>query len=223
VAASAVPCDDDPAVPDPISDGLRSVLDGRRTRFEHDYDCHAPDELRWFRLLAVRMQLPGIGAIVTHTDITPQRLAERALEHHATHDAATGLRNRASLEQQMRQLVFERRTVAAIRVELAAPGTSAELVPEEDVAQVAMVLRELFDDPAVLGRWGTARLLVVLAGATDEHLDESADILASTVAALHPDLDARVRWHRIRDDRDFAALDTSADLTGRRQRGSAGA
>jgi len=214
VAASASPCDD-PGDEDVIGDGLRSVLDGRRTRFEHDYDCHAPDELRWFRLLAVRMELPGIGAIVTHTDITPQRLAERALEHHATHDAATGLRNRASLEQQMRQLVFERRTVAAIRVELADPGTSADLVPADHVAQAAMVLRELFPAPAVLGRWGTSRLLVVLAGASDDHLDESADILASTLDAVHPGLDARVRWHRIRDDRDFAALDTSADLTRR--------
>lgn len=219
VAHSAAPCDDPGAV-DPINDGLRSVLDGRAARFQYDYDCHAPDELRWFRLLAVGMQLPGIGAIVTHTDITPQRLAERALEHHATHDATTGLRNRASLEQQMRQLVFERRTVAAIRVDLADPGTSAELVPVDDITQVAMVLRELFPVPAILGRWGTARLLVVLAGAADDHLDESADVLSSTLDAMSPELAARVRWHRIRDDRDLVALDSSEDLS-RRTRGGA--
>ncbi|WP_036726249.1 GGDEF domain-containing protein [Patulibacter minatonensis] len=212
VAASAVPCDD-PDATDPIAEGLRAVLDGRRSRFEHDYDCHAPDELRWFRLLAVRMELPGIGAIVTHTDITPQRLAERALEHHATHDDVTGLRNRASLEQQMRQLVFERRTVAAVRVELAAPGTSADLVPDQDLAKVAMLLRELFPPPAILGRWGSSRLLVVLAGAPDGQMDDSADILDVTLGSMYSELDAVVRWHRIRDDRDFVALDSSAAPT----------
>ncbi|MDO9409370.1 PAS domain-containing protein [Patulibacter sp.] len=220
VAHSATPCDE-PSATDPISDGLRGVLEGRASRFQYDYDCHAPDELRWFRLLAVKMELPGIGAIVTHTDITPQRLAERALEHHATHDAATGLRNRASLEHQMRQLVFERRTVGAIRVELAEPGSSAELVPDADVAQVAMILRELFPAPAILGRWGSARLLVVLAGATDAHLDESADVLSSTLDAMNPDLTAHVRWHRVRDERDFVALDTSADLAPRGRGGTA--
>lgn len=211
VAASAAPCDD-AGVADPIADGLRDVLAGRRTRFEVDYDCHAPDELRWFRLLAVRTELPGVGAIVTHTDITPQRLAERALEHHAIHDRATGLRNRVSLEQQMLQLVAERRTVDALRVDLARPQNAADLVPDEDVAQVGMILRELFPAPATLGRWGSARLLVVLAGAADDELDESVEILRTTLDVLHPGLRVRVGRHRVLGPRSFSDLDADVDL-----------
>lgn len=188
---------------DPIAEGLRSVLDGRATRFEHEYDCHAPDELRWFRLLAVRMQLPGIGAIVTHTDITQQRLAERALEHHVTHDRTTGLPNRERLEQQLLQMVDERRTVGAIRIDLAAPGGAAD----DDIAQVSMVLRELFPAPAVIGRWSATRLLVALAGASDEHLAESAEILRATVEVLQPGLGADVDWHHVTGVTSFAELD----------------
>lgn len=211
VAASAAPCDD-AALEDPISDGVRDVLDGRRQRFEIDYDCHAPDELRWFRLLVVRTELPGVGAIVTHTDITAQRLAERALEYHATHDRATGLHNRVSLEQQMLQLVTERRAVDALRIDLARPANAADLVPDEDVADVASVLRELFPAPATLGRWGSARLLVVLAGATDDELDESVEILRTTLGVLHPRVRVRVGRHRILGPRSFNELDADVDL-----------
>ena len=212
VAASAAPCDE-AGQEDPITDGLRDVLSGRRTRFEIDYDCHAPDELRWFRLLAVRTELPGIGAIVTHTDITPQRLAERALEHHAIHDRATGLRNRVSLEQHLLQLVQEGRTVDALRVDLARPANPSDLVPDEAVAQVGGVLRELFPAPATLGRWGSARLLVALAGASEDELEEGIEVLRTTLDVLHPDLPLRVSRHRVVGPRSFVDLDADVDLS----------
>jgi GGDEF domain-containing protein len=198
---------------DPIAEGLQSVLDGRAERFEHEYDCHAPDELRWFRLLAVRMQLPGVAAIVTHTDITQQRLAERALEHHVTHDRVTGLPNRERLEQQMLQMVQERRTVGAIRIDLAEPGAGP--IADEDLAQAATVLGELFPSPAVLGRWSADRLLVVVAGASDDDLAESAEILRATVEVLQPGLGARVDWFNVRGVATFAELDAARDLSPR--------
>lgn len=60
-----------------VLEGLRSVLDGRATRFQLEYPCHAPHEQRWF-LLTVTPFAPGyrIRAVVSHENITALKQAE---------------------------------------------------------------------------------------------------------------------------------------------------
>jgi len=55
---------DDPAV-QVVHEGLRDVIDGRRSQFSHEYDCHAPLELRWFRLHAAPISSGHV--LLTHT------------------------------------------------------------------------------------------------------------------------------------------------------------
>lgn len=60
--------------------GLRKVIKGQIDRFEFEYPCHSPTEERWFLLRAVPLQSHSGGVLVSHTDITQQKIAERELQ-----------------------------------------------------------------------------------------------------------------------------------------------
>lgn len=62
------------------ADGIRAVLDGRQSEFYLEYDCHSPQEQRWF---AMRVN-PVKGhvrrhVVVAHEDITRRRRAEESM------------------------------------------------------------------------------------------------------------------------------------------------
>ncbi|MEW5726682.1 MAG: PAS domain-containing sensor histidine kinase [Pseudomonadota bacterium] len=81
--------DDDATI---IAGGLRAVLAGALSSFDHDYPCHGGSQRRWFRCLVTPLTdgRGGMvaGAAVLHLDITAQKLAEqRAIEaNHAKTD-----------------------------------------------------------------------------------------------------------------------------------------
>jgi GGDEF domain-containing protein len=204
IAASSEPCAS-ADIDDPITDGVRDVLAGRRNEFRHEYDCHAPDELRWFRLTAVNAELPGIAAVVTHTDITPQRMAERAVEHHATHDRITGTANRAALEQLLAQTIEEGLDASIIKVALADGDQHAHLLHDDTLRHAARILEELFPAPAKVGRWNSTTLLVAQAGHARDTLDDLRGILAETLGALDGDVTAEITARAIRS---LADVDT---------------
>ena len=64
----------------PVADGIRAVLEGRQPRYEMEYPCHSPSEVRWF---VVRITpLPGDGprrVMVAHENITQRKVQEEAL------------------------------------------------------------------------------------------------------------------------------------------------
>ncbi|MGM1052648.1 MAG: EAL domain-containing protein [Pseudomonadota bacterium] len=81
------------------ADGLQAVLEGKRDSFALEYPCHAPDQPRWFRMMASRLtpdlETEGmLGAVVMHVDITGRVLAEQELKRQAYQDPLTGLANR---------------------------------------------------------------------------------------------------------------------------------
>jgi len=60
-------------------DGLSSLLGGTSESFNLEYPCHSPQQARWFVMHARRAVVGRQGAIITHTDITQQKIAEDAL------------------------------------------------------------------------------------------------------------------------------------------------
>jgi two-component system CheB/CheR fusion protein len=51
--------------------GLRAVLEGSESSFSMSYPCHSPSTRRWFVMNVERVVGPGLGAVVSHTDVTP--------------------------------------------------------------------------------------------------------------------------------------------------------
>jgi PAS domain S-box-containing protein len=63
-----------------VAASIRAILAGDAQGFEIDYPCHAPDQRRWFRLIASPIALDGgLGAVATHINITDQAVAEELL------------------------------------------------------------------------------------------------------------------------------------------------
>jgi signal transduction histidine kinase len=62
-------------------DGIRAVLDGRLPRFSTEYPCHSPEQIRWFAMMVTPLgQNTNEGVVVTHTEITEQKLIQSKLE-----------------------------------------------------------------------------------------------------------------------------------------------
>ncbi len=61
-----------------LRDGVLSVLTGETEVFGMQYTCWPARRRRWFQLNVTPIPKPPGGAVVTHTDITAQKEAERA-------------------------------------------------------------------------------------------------------------------------------------------------
>ncbi|ODB95287.1 hypothetical protein A3197_18025 [Candidatus Thiodiazotropha endoloripes] len=77
ICSSATPPSDEGAAD--VFNGLRSVLDRKKDQFEYEYPCHSPTQERWFLLRVVPLQYHGGGVLISHTDITAMKIAEREL------------------------------------------------------------------------------------------------------------------------------------------------
>ena len=61
-----------------VGAGIRSVLDGHQDSFSFEYPCHSPHEQRWFQTVVTPLNMPGGGAVVSHTNITERVQANLA-------------------------------------------------------------------------------------------------------------------------------------------------
>ncbi|NWF39206.1 PAS domain S-box protein [Mariprofundus sp. NF] len=83
---------------DEVALHLTAMLEGNHSTFTIEYPCHAPDQKRWFQMLASRFESRGKQMVVTaHTDITERRLAEEQLR--AEKDATEELNRALSATQ----------------------------------------------------------------------------------------------------------------------------
>ena len=57
-------------------DGIKDVLEGRRSFFSMDYPCHAPDRKQWFLMTATKLPHDLKGAVISHVDITELKKVE---------------------------------------------------------------------------------------------------------------------------------------------------
>ena len=88
--------------------GILAILDGVREHFALEYACDAPDQRRWFQMVATPLQPPWKGAVVAHTDVTERRLMEEALRAPARADPLTGLPNRVLFRDRLEQALLQR-------------------------------------------------------------------------------------------------------------------
>lgn len=80
---------------------MRAVLDGETVEREFEYPCPSPAVGRWFTLRITRVDWPGIGLLVSHTNISVRKMLEQDLERTALRDPLTGLANRARFDRDL--------------------------------------------------------------------------------------------------------------------------
>ncbi len=164
---------------------VRDALRGRDPGRRHSYRCA---DGRWFTMQAV--PIPGLhsGALVVHTDITPEVLREQGWQHRALHDPLTGLPNRALLADRLEHAVAgaarDPESLAVLFVDLVAfknvndrlGHDAGDQVLREAASRMARSLRTA----DTIGRWGGDEFLVIA-----ERLDrrEAGEELAARIAS----------------------------------------
>jgi PAS domain S-box-containing protein len=61
------------------ADGIREVLDGRKSSFSIEYACHSSTQERWFQMTVTPLSALKQGVVVAHIPITERKQAEEEL------------------------------------------------------------------------------------------------------------------------------------------------
>jgi len=59
--------------------GIQMVLDRKKNKFEMEYPCRAPDKEIWFLIRVTAIDIKDARAVISHTDITKRKYAEKKL------------------------------------------------------------------------------------------------------------------------------------------------
>src|SRR6202163_1423735 len=103
------------------AEGIRAVMDGRRSEFHLEYPCHTAYEQRWVRMTVTRLFGSTSQVVVSHRNIThirrteiAARLAQAMLRQASEEDPLTDLPNRTVLMQRLESLVERSSTDAEL-------------------------------------------------------------------------------------------------------------
>jgi diguanylate cyclase (GGDEF)-like protein len=77
---------------------IHAVLAGEAVERVLDYECSSPTVVRWFMMRVKPVHHPGLGAMVTHTDVTLRKIMEQDLAERTSLDPLTRLGDRDHLD-----------------------------------------------------------------------------------------------------------------------------
>lgn len=137
------------------------------------------------------------GCIVVFRDVTREDALQRQLEHQATHDALTGLVNRASLhealEHEHRHATDGHAPYSLLILDLdhfkVTNDNYGHAAGDRLLLQVAELLQDEFRHGEWVGRWGGEEFLCLLPETDSESALERAERLRARIEASHLDAD----------------------------------
>ncbi|MEW4566799.1 diguanylate cyclase [Tautonia sp. JC769] len=162
-----------------IARAIRDVGAGRIPAFQLEYPCHSPAILQWFTIRITRFAVGAqVFIVVTHDDITQQKLAElrlreanRRLEAQATTDGLTGLANRrhfdATLALEWRRHARSATPLALLLIDIdhfkSYNDFHGHLAGDDCLRAVADVLRDAICRPGdLVARYGGEEFAAIL-------------------------------------------------------------
>lgn len=178
-----------------VAAALRAVLRGETVDSFIEYPCPSPAVARWFAVRATLIPGPPRGALVSHVNITRQKVAELDLERRASQDSLTGLVNRSRLTQRLEAALTPRRgrpTVADVGVLFLdldgfkpVNDTFGHAAGDEVLQAVAQRLRSTVRPQDTVGRLGGDEFAIVAPRITAEGLDGLAGRIERVLAVPH--------------------------------------
>lgn len=96
VCEKAAEASDEDAVS--VLHGLRAVINGELSSFEHEYPCDSPTEARWYNFKVVPLHRIDNHFLISHQSVTKNKLILDRAERLSIEDPLTGLYNRRGLD-----------------------------------------------------------------------------------------------------------------------------
>ena len=135
-------------------EGIRSVLNGDRDRFEMEYPCDSPMEKRWFHMVGIPFKRQEGGVIVAHTDTTVRKTAEVKLREayseieqlkNQLQEDQTYLREEIKLAHNYENIIgnSEKLTYVLFRTEQIAPTDTTVLILGETGTGKELIARAI--------------------------------------------------------------------------------
>ncbi len=146
-AASQAGC----SMADQFRDGLLAVLEDRVPCFMLEYDCHSPDEERWFVCRITRLEHAGQPlAVISHQNITPKILAELSLEQsealfRATFNQAVAGMVQCNLEGRFIRVNQAFCRLSGYKEDELLQMTFMDITQPEDLAEDLVLAKQLLD------------------------------------------------------------------------------
>jgi signal transduction histidine kinase/ABC-type uncharacterized transport system substrate-binding protein len=124
--------------------GIQSVLTGSQQMFEMDYSCHSPSEQRWFRMTVALLSRSRGGAVISHLDITQQKLAE--LEQRRMREEAAQMNRAREMGQLAASLTHELAQPLAAVLSNAQAAARLATTTEPDLPEIQEALADIIRD-----------------------------------------------------------------------------
>lgn len=178
-----------------VRTALLAVMQGDTVEAVLDYPCPSPAVGRWFALRATPIAGQIQGLLISHTNITRQKMAELDLERRASHDPLTGLANRAQFTQRLASALAHRRgeksrvNVGLLYLDLDGfkpiNDTFGHAAGDEVLQTVASRLSKVVRPNDTVARMGGDEFAVVVPGATSDGLTGLTRRISATLAEPH--------------------------------------
>lgn len=179
-----------------VADGIEAVLDGGA--FEHDveYPCHSPEAKRWFLSRVTPVHHPRAKVLVTHVNITKQKVTEIALRESTTRDPMTQLSNLVHFNTELDRTLTPSEDcgekqkspghgVGVLYLDLdgfkAVNDTYGHAAGDEVIMMVANRLRDNTTAADLVARLGGDEFAIMRPCTTQLHLDRTAAQLVNAI------------------------------------------
>ncbi len=182
-----------PMTADPVG---QCLVNSEATQSEDDYyiSTYNGDKLSVHYSVSPILSSPGkaLGAILVFHDVTRARDMERTISYQATHDALTGLWNRAEFEMQLDHAItasrrsFENHVVCIVDVDQLKiiNETCSHEAGDQLLAKISEMLREHVRDSDMVARLGGDEFGLLLRNCTPGSAGQLIDKIQNDIQAL---------------------------------------
>ncbi len=126
---------------------IRQILDGTLNDFSMEYDCHSPEEKRWFTLYAAPLTEDRKGVVIAHVNITSRKLEEEHL--------AMALREIHQAKMEMEEINRQLENALRKSQELAMEAEASDLEKSILLASIPSILISVNSSGRII-QWNTA-------------------------------------------------------------------